>query len=269
MPLSFTYGGFDFGTIGVTVMRHSQVGLPAARTTVIPIALRDGAAINGRYLQPRIEQWECIVTASSPGQLRDRKELIAARLAPGFYDDPIQALRPDHMPDRQMNGRLNGAVVFQPTGPYSAVFELEWIFADPFKYSRTEVNRDITLTGGTTTFHEPSATDGIVAGTANAFPVWTFQAVGINAVLPRFTNVTTGRLFRWDATLPAGQYLRISPFSDFVERSPDGVTYINAMKDVNPGSEPFFMQLRAGVRNQIQVQNIEGNLNMRYRARYW
>jgi len=152
-------------------------------------------------------------------------------------------------------------------------FDLTIRCDNALSYAASETSQNVTTATDPITFNVPAS--GVVAGSADAYPVWTITSTnhpsysGTSGAIT-LTNNTTGEAIAL-STMDEGDIYRLNAQTKLVEKSTDGAgaTYSNAFDEV--GASVEIPRLAHGVQNSITLDNLDnqyGVVTIAYRARY-
>lgn len=189
MANSFTFGGVDFGALGLTVMRGERPFFPGIERAAVSLGLGDGEAFGPSRYKGREITLECVVRAASYAALKTAKDTIAAAL--NLRED--SALILDTQSDRYWLARLTESSGFRVQSPRLALLTLTFASGEPFAFSTSETTKSVSLT------LEGQAVSCTVAGSAETWPT---IAVTVNTTIASWgiANETFDRRLAWAAS---------------------------------------------------------------------
>lgn len=257
MSYGFTYGGVDFGALGLVVRRIPPALTAPAQWSPTGIPFADRAYSGPTGYGPRKIDLDCDVTPYG-STLKARLDAICAALV--SREDQALTLDDGIWADRYWMARVQGEVSVElRAAGRLARLSIPFLAQDPFGYSTTETSRTLTIES------DPDDFEDATGGTMEVAPVFvvtpsvacSLVAIGVEARDERLA---------WSNSLSDSQKLRIDCARQIVEIAAQGSNDWSASMANVTG---WFPKLTAGDTNSIRVWGCSaGTLGITYRARY-
>lgn len=212
MANSFSFGGTDLSTFGVTVTEGNLSILPDPKIETVEISRGHGGYSSGTKLRSRRLVLPVGIVGDNFADLLSKLDSIRAVLAPSRGDQQIIL---DYQSTRYYLGRLESGITTPPAGTKGLLTELVFICADPLAYATTETVLTYTEGGGW---------DGTVDYTGNVeTPLVIVADPDGGAVSPPLTveNETSGEIVSASYALGEGNKMRFDGVREILEVYPD------------------------------------------------